>query len=296
MIVTNNRFSFNTISFFSFFFCCLFCLLCCIVDNLIGFWVFLELCGLSIVPSFFFNPKVNMYNFYGCVLYYIIVSGLSSVFIVLGLMFLSLYHFVYFGFALKFGLFPFLLWVYQVFSIGNWLFIFFLSVLLKFPVLFFCFLYQTDNIKLVYIDCFLTLLICSILVWFFSLTWEYVWCHISLSSVATLVVACFCSSIEICFFIYWYYFFWASLVIIYLSIISDMVDLKSFMFWGFCFLLLITPISVSLVYKISVCVGILYSSVYLLLVWSVYSFSEQFFLYKLAGGCFFSMVYNNWLS
>nr|YP_007890999.1 NADH dehydrogenase subunit 2 [Hydatigera krepkogorski]BAN15683.1 NADH dehydrogenase subunit 2 [Hydatigera krepkogorski] len=295
-MIVYNRIGFNSNIFFCLFFACFFCLLCCVVDNLIGFWIFLELCGLSIVPSFFYNNNVSLYNFYSCVLSYIVISGLSSVFIVLGLMFLELYYFVYFGFAFKFGLFPFFLWVYQVFSIGNWLFIFFLSVVLKFPVLFFCFLYQMDNSKLVFVDCFLTILLCSIFIWFFSLSWEYVWCHISLSSVATLVVACFCSSFEICFFIYVYYFFWATLTIIYLSIISDMIDLKSFMFWVFCFLLLITPVSVPLIYKISVCVGILYSSVYILLIWSVYSFSEQFFLYKLASGYFFKNVYNNWLS
>nr|YP_009466058.1 NADH dehydrogenase subunit 2 [Hydatigera kamiyai]BAN15671.1 NADH dehydrogenase subunit 2 [Hydatigera kamiyai] len=292
----SSRFNFSTVFFFSFFFSCFFCLLCCVVDNLIGFWIFLELCGLSIIPSFFYNNKVSLYNFYSSVLSYIIVSGLSSILIVLGLMFLGLYYFIYFGFALKFGLFPFLLWVYRVFSVGNWLFIFFLSVLLKFPVLFFCFLYQNVNVNLVYVDCFLTIFLCSIFIWFFSLSWEYVWCHISLSSVATLVVACFCSSVEICFFIYLYYFFWATFTIVYLSIVSDMVDLKSFMFWVFCFLLLITPISVPLIYKISVSIGILYSSVYILLIWSVYSFSEQFFLYKLASSYFFSSVYNSWLN
>nr|UEC44190.1 NADH dehydrogenase subunit 2 [Taenia tianguangfui] len=289
------RYGYLDVVVFSVVFSVGFCLVCSLVDSLLGFWVFIELMSLSIIPSFFFNVNVLSYNFYSSILCYIIMSGLSSVLLVSGLLVSGLYYFVYFGFVVKFGLFPFMFWVYRVFSVGNWVFIYLLSVVAKFPVLFFCFLYEVNNFSLIFLDCFLTIFVCSFLIWFFSLSWEYIWCHISLSSVATLVVVCFCSSIEVCAFIYFYYFLWASLSIIYFIVVSDISDLKGYLFWCFCFLLLVTPVSLPLIYKLGVTFGVLYSSIYILLIWSIYSFSEQFFLYKLAGEFFLSNVYNNWV-
>nr|BBB87214.1 NADH dehydrogenase subunit 2 [Moniezia benedeni] len=280
--------------FFSFFFSILFCTLCGLVDSLLSFWVFMELASISIIPCFFFGEGVSVYGFYGSLLTYIVVSGLSSVLFVSGLLFCSLYYFVYFSFVLKFGLFPFSLWVYRVFEESNWFFIFCLSVILKFPVLFFCFLYQNFNIDLVYGDCFFSLLMCCFLVWFFSNSWKIIWCHISLSSVATLVVACFSAEAWICFFIYFYYFIWSFMCILFFFF---SVNIKSGYvgFWGFVVLLLVTPISFPLFYKLGVCISIFYSSFYLLVSWGLYSFSEQFFLYKLSSDYFYSSVYNCWV-
>nr|UEC44178.1 NADH dehydrogenase subunit 2 [Taenia caixuepengi] len=279
---------------FSMFISSFFCFCCCIVDSLLGFWVFLELGSLSLIPALLYNVNVNS-NFYSCVLCYIIMSGISSVVLISGLLIIGLYYFVYFGLAIKFGLFPFMFWVYRVFSLGNWVFIFILSVIMKFPILFFSFLYGVDNVFIVYIDCFFTMFMCCFLIWFFSLSWEYIWCHISLSSVATLMVACFCSSVEMCFFVYWYYFFWACGCIVYFIKVIDENEVKGWLFWLFCILLLVTPISIPLFYKLSVSISILYSSIYLLIVWSLYSFSEQFFLYKLASDYFYVNIFNNWV-
>lgn len=278
---------------FSFFFSILFCIACSLVDKLLRFWVFLELCGISLIPSFFYRSKTGIYGFYGSLLNYIIMSGLSSVLMVCGLVFNELYYFIFMGFAIKFGLFPFSLWVYRVFCERGWVFIFFLSVILKFPVLFFCFLFQINRLGFVYVDCFLTLIVCGLLFWFFSPYWEYVWCHISLASVSTLVVRCFCSEGWLCFYIYFYYFFWGFFCIVFFSSIGRYISLKS-RFWCYCFLLLITPVSFPLFYKLGVSVAIFCSSFYVLFGWCVYSFSEQFFLYKLGGDFFYSKVYNNW--
>lgn len=280
---------------FSFIFSLFFCFLCCVVDSLLGFWVFLELCGLSIVPSLFFNVECMNYKFYSSILCYIIMSGLSSVLLISGLLIVGLYYFVFFGFVVKFGLFPFMFWVYRVFSVSKWVFVYLSSVVMKFPVLFFCFLYEVEDLEIVYIDCFFTIFCCCFLVWFFRFSWEYIWCHISLTSVATLVVACFCSNIEVCFFIYWYYFVWSSFSIVYFALVSSIGDLKGYFFWVFCFLLLVTPVSFPLFYKLSVSIGILYSSIYLLLVWRMYRFSEQLFLYKLAREYFYVNVFKNWV-
>nr|UFQ89172.1 NADH dehydrogenase subunit 2 [Acanthobothrium sp. MZUSP 7998] len=279
--------------FFSFFFSVIFCVCCALIDNLLSFWIFLELCGMSLIPSFFYASNSSLQGFYSSLLSYVVMSGLSSVLMVSGIVISNLYIFVYIGFMVKFGLFPFSLWVYRVFSGSNWVFIFLLSVVMKFPILFFCFLLQNNLTTIVYSDCFLTILMCSCFIWFFSQSWEFIWCHISLSSVSTLLVSCFCSDSFTCYFVYFYYFLWSSFCIFYFYFLGDSEGLKN-SFWLYCFLLLITPISLPLFYKLSVCLAIVYSSVYILLIWCVYSFSEQFFLYKLGSDYFYSDIYNDW--
>lgn len=281
--------------FFSFFFSVLFCIFCRFVDKLLSFWVFLELCGLSIISCFFCVSSDSVGGFYNSLLTYIVVSRLSSAFIISGMIFVDFYYFVFWGFVAKLGLFPFSLWVYHVFSKSNWWFIFFLSVILKFPVIFFCFLFKNIKLYVVFFDCSLTMLWCSLLFWIFRVNWMFIWCHMSISSVSTLLIACFCSNINLCFFIYMYYLFWSGFCIWYLYFISD-INNSVFSFWIYCFLLLVTPVSLPLFYKLSVCISIFYSSVYVLLVWRLYRFSEQLFLFKLGSDYFYSMVYNCWIN
>nr|UFQ89136.1 NADH dehydrogenase subunit 2 [Potamotrygonocestus sp. MZUSP 7996] len=278
---------------FSFFFCVGFCICCAFVDNLLGFWIFLELCGMSLIPCFFYVSNSSLQGFYSSLLSYVVMSGLSSVLMISGIVISNFYYFILLGFIVKFGLFPFSVWIYRVFSGSNWFFIFFLSVILKFPILFFSFLLQSDCSLLVFLDCFFTIFMCSCFIWLFSQSWELIWCHISLSSVSTLLVSCFCSDFFLCSFIYFYYFFWSILCIYYFYCLNDSEGLKN-NFWLYCFLLLITPVSLPLFYKLSVCIAIVYSSIFLLLVWCVYSFSEQFFLYKLASDYLYSSIFNSW--
>lgn len=294
-MITRVRRLYIDLVFFSFFFSVLFCIFCRIVDNLIRFWVFLELCGLSIIPSYFCVSDSNISGFYRSLLTYLIISGLSSVFIVSGVLLSDLYYFIILGFILKFGLFPFSLWVYRVFRSSKWFFIFFLSVILKFPILFFSFIFQRVRVYFVFFDCSFTILWCSLLFWLFRNDWKFIWCHMSLSSVSTLLVACFCSDIRMCMYIYGYYLFWSVLCVYYFYLIRDgsgyLVN-----FWVYCFLLLVTPLSLPLFYKLGVCIAIFYSSIYVLVVWSLYRFSEQFFLYKLCGDYFYSGVFKIWVS
>lgn len=278
---------------FSFFFSILFCFCCSLADNFLRFWVFLELCGMSLIPAFFYKSGKSIEGFYRSLLCYIVMSGLSSVLLVRGIVMSELYGFIILGFIVKFGLFPFRLWVYRVFSGRNWVFIFLLSVILKFPILFFCYLLQRSYILLIYSDCLLTILMCSVFFWFLSGSWEYIWCHISLASVSTLLVACFCRDFFTCIFIYFYYFIWSCFCIYYFYWLS-VSDGRKGSFWVYCFVLLITPVSLPLFYKLRVCLAILYSSVYLLISWCIYRFSEQFFLYKLCSDFYYSDIFNDW--
>lgn len=275
---------------FSVFFSFFFCFLCSIVDSLLGFWVFLELAGLSIIPSFFYRTDSSLGKFYNSLLTYVIMSALSSVMLFGGILFVRFYYFIYLGFVLKFGLFPFRFWVYKIFVGSNWLFIFFLSVVMKFPILFFCFLFEGIRVSLVIVDRFVTIMMCTFFFWLFRFSWQYIWGHISIVSVSTLMVACFCGDSRVCFFVFFYYFVWALLCIVYFF----EYDYLGGNFWCYFFLLLVTPLSLPLFYKFGVCFSILNSSVYLLIIWCLYNFSEQFFLYKVASDCFYSGVYNVW--
>lgn len=278
---------------FSTIFSVIFCLCCLFVDNLLTFWVFLELCGMSIIPSFFYRGTNILQGFYSSLLRYIVMSRISSFLMATGIIISSLYFFVFVGFLAKLGLFPFSLWVYRVFSNRNWVFIFMVSVVMKFPILFFCFLLQGNYYSVVYFDRFLTISMCSFLIWIFSPSWKLVWCHISLCSVSTLMVACFCSDFRFCLFVYIYYFIWAFFTILYLHYLESFQGLK-WRFWLYCFFLLVTPVSLPLLYKLVVCLSILYSSLYVLLVWCIYRFSEQFFLLKVGGDFLYSKIFNKW--
>lgn len=74
---------------------------------------------MSLIPSFFYRSESRLQGFYSSLLRYVVMSGLSSVLLVRGIIVKGLYFFIFLGFVVKFGLFPFSLWVYRVFSGRN---------------------------------------------------------------------------------------------------------------------------------------------------------------------------------
>lgn len=95
----------------------LFCLRLFATGNISMLWLFLELSTLSLVPVFFFRGDG------GCLeglFRYLVVSAISSSFIVCGLLFEGMMGFLLLGLLIKFGLFPFFGWVYKVVSKSNW--------------------------------------------------------------------------------------------------------------------------------------------------------------------------------
>nr|YP_009415153.1 NADH dehydrogenase subunit 2 [Atractolytocestus huronensis]ASL24618.1 NADH dehydrogenase subunit 2 [Atractolytocestus huronensis] len=290
-----SRYGLISIAWFSALLSSIFIFFSSAVDSLLGFWVFLELAGLAILPSFFIMPVVSLSGSYDGLLLYIVVSGLSSVFLVSGIVVSELYYFVLVGFLIKLGIFPFMVWVYRVYANSNWIFIFLLSVVMKFPVLYFGYLFGGSLSLYIVLDCCITIFVCSVVFWCFSQSWEFVWVHMSLSSVSTLLVVCFSADVAVCWFIYFYYGVWAVFCILFFYNFVGLVC-SSWRIWGFCFLLLVTPVSMPLFYKLGVSLALFYYSGYLLLVWAVYSFSEQFFLFKLCGDTVISGVSNTWFN
>lgn len=78
-----------------------------LADRCLAFWFFLELVGLSIIPAFFVFRQERLTRVYGGLILYVVVSAVSSVFIVTGVIVAGLHLLTLVGFILKMGLFPF---------------------------------------------------------------------------------------------------------------------------------------------------------------------------------------------
>lgn len=140
----------------------LFCVLMFMADSVSMFWLFLELCTLSLIPAFFVSGGsgllVGLFR-------YIVVSSISSSLILCGVLCEGLLFMLMWGLLVKFGLFPFFGWVYGVRLKSNWLVVWGLSTFLKFPVFFLPFFLRLGLMDVTVSVCCLTLLFLSVLFW-----------------------------------------------------------------------------------------------------------------------------------
>ncbi len=88
-----------------------FCACLFMADGFSLFWLFLELATLSLVPAFFLRRDSKCLD---SLFSYLVVSSISSSFIVCGFLFEGVLGFMLLGFLIKFGVFPFFGWVYKV--------------------------------------------------------------------------------------------------------------------------------------------------------------------------------------
>nr|YP_009169738.1 NADH dehydrogenase subunit 2 [Metorchis orientalis]ALD61612.1 NADH dehydrogenase subunit 2 [Metorchis orientalis] len=247
-------------------------------DNLLMFWLFLELASLSLIPFFFLYSDsgvlVSLFS-------YIVISGVSSSLIVSGLLFDDLMVFFVAGLLLKFGLFPFLGWVYVVLVYSNWLVVWGVSTVLKSSFLFFGFILSGGwSLFLVEVCCFLTFLFIGFFFWLYTYGWVYYWCHTMISSSASFVIMSIELSPDLLLYVFLFYFLWASLVILLLSRLEGVSVLES----GCCFfliaLLVSFPCSLVIFYKLFVSFCIYSCGFLIFLGWVFCSVSEQFYLIK----------------
>ena len=103
-------------------------------EDLVFFWLFLELSGLCLIPCFFCLDVgfVRLFT-------YIVVSRISSSMLLAGLLYGDLLVFFILGLVIKFGVFPFMGWLYVVLLDVNWLVIWCISGLGKFSFVFICY-------------------------------------------------------------------------------------------------------------------------------------------------------------
>lgn len=226
----------------------------------------IEVVSLCMVPAFVVAQSIS------ALLTFLVVSGLSSTLILLGLLFPDLYLLIGYGLYIKFGLFPFMGWVYNV--IGDresWLVIWVVSVILKVPVLYVTFFFWGYSLEFSLYLAIVSLLILSVNFWVMRVRWQYIWCHMMISSSIVMFVLGEFMRLLHCVAFIAVYTVWASGVLYYLSGARYVI--------GYIFWLLAVPFRFSLIYKLYA--GYLLSGyVSLLFFWFIYSLSEQFYLIK----------------
>lgn len=249
-------------------------------DSLIFAWLCLELSTLSLVPCFFFRRiSVDIVSLFK----YLVVSGVSSCFIVSGSIFPDLSMFFMLGLVIKFGLFPFLGWVYNVVTRSKWLVVYCFSVVMKSSfvlVLYFLNGFEGSLFFLSFL-CFATLLLLCGLFWVYSVSWYHCWCHMMLSSSCVLIVRSMVASLRSQLCLYFVYFLWGRFCVLFFYVYGGGGVSKDLSyFFLYVFILLTTPLSFSILYKLFMCFVVFSCSFFVVLSWVFYSLSEQFYLFK----------------
>nr|AAG60029.1 NADH dehydrogenase subunit 2 [Schistosoma malayensis] len=242
--------------------------------DLMVFWLLLELCGLSVIPCFYNNNNIDSLINVDSLLYYLLALGISSSLILVGIIFPDFFFFFFFGFFLKFGVFPFIFWVYQVFNGSkSWVVCWCISSVLKVSILYVCYFVSGYESEIIISLAGIGIIFCGLLIWVYNGNWFILWCHMMLASSNVIFCLSVVSSFLNLLVLYLVYFIWSSGVIYYLSSSSGSV-------FGYIVWLLAIPLSFALYYKVYVSYLLIGLDLVFLLLWILYSFLEQFYLFK----------------
>nr|ALD62343.1 NADH dehydrogenase subunit 2 [Echinostoma hortense] len=249
-----------------------------VANGFITLWLAIELASLAVVPLFFVNYSssvlTGLFN-------YFVASSIASSLMLCGLLYNELIFMTIIGFLVKFGLFPLWGWVYKVFLNSNWLVVWSISTFLKFPFFLFpYFLFVSLEKSFVYWLSCLSLVLLSLFFWFYTYSWFHCWCHMMLSSSATLIAMSLSLYLEVFGNILFIYIGWSTAVIVYLYNCGGAPLSGTLRCFWFCFLLLSTPVSFSIFYKLLMIYGVYSCNFVVLSCWVIYSISEQFYLLK----------------
>nr|YP_009646081.1 NADH dehydrogenase subunit 2 [Plagiorchis maculosus]QBX99308.1 NADH dehydrogenase subunit 2 [Plagiorchis maculosus] len=246
-------------------------------SNLFVFWLFLELCVLFLVPLFFLKSEyLNLCGLFN----YLVVSSVSSSFLIAGILFEPFLFFIVLGLLIKFGVFPFLGWVYSVVNNSNWYVVWGLSTFLKVPFFVIPFFLMGEGSWFIYILCSITFVLLSFIFWVYTVSWRTCWTHIMLSSSASLIAMSCAQGLDSLLPFFLVYFIWGSLCVIFVSSQEDFLLLGVGSCFLFVFLLVSLPFSFSIFYKL-LSAGYMFSCyLYVFVSWGFYTVSEQFYLLK----------------
>nr|YP_009092176.1 NADH dehydrogenase subunit 2 [Dicrocoelium chinensis]AHG06501.1 NADH dehydrogenase subunit 2 [Dicrocoelium chinensis] len=247
-------------------------------DNLVMSWLFIEFATLSLFPMFFvFSVTLNVYS---ALFFFYVVSAVASVLVLFGVLSEGFWLLTFVGFSIKFGIFPFVYWVYHVVLNSNWYVVWGISTFLKSPVFLFPFLFGLGDWLWFEVILFAMFGLLAIYFWLFSYNWFGCWAHMMLASTAVLVLLSLVSPISIVFYLFVVYVLWASLVIWFFSWCgSEFSSCLSLGGWFvYCILLVATPFSFSLFYKLVSVFCVCAFPLFVIVSWVVYSISEQVYL------------------
>nr|UDU84946.1 NADH dehydrogenase subunit 2 [Orientocreadium sp. HS] len=246
-------------------------------NNIFLFWLFLELSTLCLVPMYFcsleFNGLSSLFN-------YLIVSSISSSLIVSGVLFESFVVLIVLGLLVKFGLFPFLGWAYNVILGSNWAVVWGFSTLLKTSFFLIPFFLLGVGSKIAGVSVAFSFLTLSLFFWFYTYSWRGCWAHMMLSSSSCLVAISYNQSLEVLVLFFIVYLVWSSSCILLLYTQESLLLTGVGSTFLFCFLFLSLPVSFSIFYKFVLSCCMFSCGLGVFLVWVFYSLSEQFYLLK----------------
>nr|QDO72069.1 NADH dehydrogenase subunit 2 [Schistosoma haematobium] len=238
--------------------------------DILMFWLFLEFCSLSMIPCLLQCSNLNVGD---SLLMYIFAISISSSLMLVGLLYCDFFFFFLVGFMIKFGVFPFIIWIYSVFiNSCSWIVCWCISILMKISLLgvsYFIYGYDSFIFELCAI---LGLLFSGLMFWLYSLSWFSVWAHMVVGSSSIMFYVLNLLGVDKFIFIFILYMIWGSGVLIYFSMFNGFV--------GYLIWLISIPFSFSFIYKVIYTYYLVDLSVYILLFWFIYCFLEQLYLFK----------------
>nr|BAV81465.1 NADH dehydrogenase subunit 2 [Schistosoma mattheei] len=255
--------------------------------DILMFWLILELCSISVLPCLLYCGKVNVEQ---SLVNYIFAISISSSLMLVGLVHFDFFFFLV-GFMVKFGVFPFILWIYSVFIYsGSWIVCWCISVLMKISLLSVSYFIYGCSCAFFSLFVIVGLLFSGLMFWLYSVNWFSVWSHMVVSSSSVMVFILSLLGVDEFVYLFIIYLIWSTGVLLYFGVFNGLI--------GYLLWLVSIPFSFSFVYKVVCSYYLVGSGFCVLLFWFIYCFLEQLYLFKwLASSKIVKLVwFNSWLS
>nr|AWW03147.1 NADH dehydrogenase subunit 2 [Macrogyrodactylus karibae] len=269
----------------SLFFICFSIILSLTSNNILMFWLLLELSSFFLVFVFLNDKEDGNVQFASFIFY--LFSGISSILVVSGAFFVSEFLLLS-GLLIKFFLFPFLMVLFYIFNNVSWFLIFVIGSLFKGFIFCLTYFFYFNNILLNNINIFICLLSWFVLGYYLlnvTLNLKGLWFIINLNSSITLYLSCFLLSNSEIFYLFFVYIT-LSVINIYLlyflsvSFSNNVNNLQLDTSIFFLISLVGFPVSLNIIYKIiSGFFLYFFCSWLLLLFWLCYVIAETLYLF-----------------
>lgn len=242
-------------------------------------WLCMELRMLMLIPAFFHKPTPYSVS---CLYSYLMCVAISSVLFLTGSVENGLLFLLYLSVHVKFGLCPFMGWLYGVAGNVNWAVVWIISIIHKVAFVILTFHFIGDNPDITYgFFAVITLLYLGTLLWCETPRWGVLWAHMMLSSSCIFLTIAVTSDLSDLCAAYFVYSLWGSLCVMLFHLYSIH---KKEVFWKlgvdlyFVFVVVVVPITIGFIYK-TIMVCTIYSAPgYFITAWVVYRISEQIYL------------------
>nr|YP_009504427.1 NADH dehydrogenase subunit 2 [Gyrodactylus nyanzae]AWW03128.1 NADH dehydrogenase subunit 2 [Gyrodactylus nyanzae] len=276
---------FSLYSLYNLLFVTLTLLLSFISNNLLNFWLLLEISSFFLVYSFLNNVD-NTNNNVSSFLFYLF-SGISSILLISGGYFGDLFL-ILLSLNIKFFLFPFSIILYYIFNNCSWYLIFVVGTLFKGFIICLSYLFIDLNSSfnsLIILSIIFTWFFCIYMYLFNNLNLKGLWLLMSLNSSITMYIICL-NSLNNIFF----YFFILYLIISLFNIYSlfslsysynyNIQNLSNDFLINYNIYFVSFPFSFNFIYKIiSLIIILSLCNTLICLLWCFYTIIETFFLF-----------------